>query len=134
MAETRIGVIGCAGRVGRMLIADIVSTEGCALAGGVARPGSAAVGQDIGELAGLGRIGITVGDSPDRLLRDSAVAIDFTAPAATAEHAALAARLRQPLVSGTTRLGSAQERAGRRGPARLPSRRAGDTRLDMKTL
>ena len=41
MAETRIGVIGCAGRMGRMLVADIAATEGCALAGGTARPGSA---------------------------------------------------------------------------------------------
>ena len=32
MAETRIGVIGCAGRVGRMLIADIARTAGCVLA------------------------------------------------------------------------------------------------------
>ena len=39
MAETRIGVIGCAGRVGRMLIADIVAADGCALAGGVAPDG-----------------------------------------------------------------------------------------------
>src|SRR5258708_11629743 len=104
MAETRIGVIGCAGRVGRMLIADIVAAEGCALAGGVARPGSTAVGKDIGELAGTGRIGIAVGDSPEQLLRHSAVAIEFTAPAPTAEHAALAARLGEPLMIGTTRL------------------------------
>ena len=50
MAETRIGVIGCAGRVGRMLIADIVAAEGCALAGGIARKGSITIGQDTGEL------------------------------------------------------------------------------------
>ena len=53
MAQIRIGVIGVAGRVGRMLVADIAATEGCALAGGIARPGSAALGQDLGELAGI---------------------------------------------------------------------------------
>src|SRR5260370_41659913 len=103
MAETRIGVLGCAGRVGRMLVAAIVAAEGCALAGGVARPGSAAVGQDLGELAGAGHLGIAVGDSPERLLRDSAGAIQFTTPAAPAGHAALGARLGQPLVCGTPR-------------------------------
>ncbi|HWX04254.1 MAG TPA: 4-hydroxy-tetrahydrodipicolinate reductase, partial [Bradyrhizobium sp.] len=113
MAETRIGVIGCAGRVGRMLVADIAATEGCALAGGVARPGSPALGQDIGELAGLGHIGIAVGESPERLLRDSAVAIEFTTPAATAEHAGLAARQGTPLVIGTTGLEGAEERSVR---------------------
>src|SRR5207244_4651989 len=83
MAETRIGVVGCGGRMGRMLIADIVATEGCTLAGGVARPGSSPVGQDLGELAGIGRLGIAAGDNADQLLRDCDVAIEFTAPAAT---------------------------------------------------
>src|SRR5258708_23615242 len=120
MAETRIGVIGCAGRVGRMLIGDIVAAEGCVLAGGLARKGSAAIGQDVGELAGAGHLGIAVGDDPERLLRDSDVAIEFTTPAATAEHAALAARLGKPLVIGTTGLAGAEERAGREAATPVP--------------
>ncbi len=81
MAEPRIGVIGCAGRMGRMLIADIVAAGGCGLAGGTVRPGSAALGQDLGELAGIGRIGVAAGDDPEQVLRDSDVTIEFTAPA-----------------------------------------------------
>src|SRR5260221_1037508 len=83
MAETRIGVIGCAGRVGRMLVADITATEGCAVAGGTARPGAAALGQDLGELAGIGRLGIAAGDNAEKLFRDSDVAIQLTTPAPT---------------------------------------------------
>src|SRR5216684_1688981 len=134
MAETRIGVIGCAGRVGRMLIADIVGAEGCALAGGVARPGSAAFGTDIGELAGLGRVGIAVGDTPEPLLRDSDVAIEFTTPAATAEHAALAARLGKQLVIGTTGLEGAEERSVREAATRVPIVWAANTSLGMNLL
>ena len=93
MAGTRMGVVGCGGRMGRMLVAEIAASEGCALAGGCARPGSGVVNQDIGELAGIGRLGISVGDNAERLFRDSDVVIDFTVPAATAAHAALAARL-----------------------------------------
>src|SRR5205823_5115094 len=104
MAGTRIGVIGCAGRMGRMLVADIAATEGCVLAGGVARPGAACVGQDLGELAGVPRLGIAVGDNAERLLRDSDVAVDFTMPTATADHAKLAASLGKPIVIGTTGL------------------------------
>ena len=63
MAQTRIGVIGCGGRMGRMLVADITATDGCMLAGGIARPGGAALGRDVGELAGLAHVGIAVGDS-----------------------------------------------------------------------
>src|ERR1700736_6792756 len=98
MAETRIGVIGCGGRMGRMLIADIVATMGCTLSGGVARPGSACLGQDLGELAGIGRIGFAATDDVRRVLSDSDVAIEFTAPEATATHAALAAELGRPIV------------------------------------
>jgi 4-hydroxy-tetrahydrodipicolinate reductase len=134
MAESRIGVIGCAGRVGRMLIADIVATEGCALAGGVARPGSAALGRDIGELAGLGPVGIAVGDSPEQLLRDSDVGIEFTTPGATAEHAQLAARLGKPLVIGTTGLQGDEEKMLREAATRVPIVWAANTSLGINLL
>jgi len=134
MAESRIGVIGCAGRVGRMLLADIVATEGCALAGGVARPGSAALGRDIGELAGTGPIGIAVGDSAELLLRDSDVGIEFTTPAATAEHAQLAARLGKPVVIGTTGLEGDEERALRDAATRVPIVWAANTSLGINLL
>src|SRR6478752_4822198 len=104
MAEVRIGVVGVAGRVGRMLVADIAATAGCALAGGVVRPGGTASGQDLGELAG-----IAATDDADSLLRGCDVAIEFTSPAATAAHAALAARLGKPVVIGTTGLHGAEE-------------------------
>jgi 4-hydroxy-tetrahydrodipicolinate reductase len=134
MAETRIGVIGCAGRVGRMLVADIARTAGCALAGGVVRPGSAGLGRDLGELAGLGPLGIAAGDSPEQLLSASDVAIEFTTPAATAEHAQLAARLATPLVIGTTGLAGAEERALREAATRVPIVWAANTSLGINLL
>jgi 4-hydroxy-tetrahydrodipicolinate reductase len=134
MAETKIGVIGCAGRMGRMLIADIVATEGCALAGGTVRPSSAAIGQDLGEIAGLPRVGIAVEDNVEQLLRNSDVAIDFTAPAATAEHATLAARLGKPLVIGTTGLDSAHDKAVRDAAQRVAIVWAANTSLGINLL
>jgi 4-hydroxy-tetrahydrodipicolinate reductase len=117
MAGTRIGVVGCGGRMGRMLLAEIATSEGCALAGGCATPGSGYVNQDIGELAGIGRLGISVGDDAEKLIRDSDVVIEFTTPAATATHAAQAAELAKPIVIGTTGL-SAEEGAAVREAAR----------------
>jgi 4-hydroxy-tetrahydrodipicolinate reductase len=114
MAGTKIGVFGCGGRMGRMLIVEIAGSEDCAVAGGSARPGSPHIGQDVGELAGIGRIGLPVGDAAERLVRDSEVLIDFTTPAATVEHAELAARLGKPLVIGTTGLAAEQGEAVRR--------------------
>jgi 4-hydroxy-tetrahydrodipicolinate reductase len=134
MAEPKIGVIGCAGRMGRMLVADIVATPGCALAGGSVRPGSAALGQDLGELVGIGRIGVAVGDDPEQVLRDSDVAIEFTAPGATAEHAALAAELGTPMVIGTTALQPAEEAAVRDAAKRVPIVWAANTSLGINLL
>jgi len=108
MAKTKMGVVGCGGRMGRMLVAEIAATEGCTVAGGSEAPGSGYVNQDIGELAGIGRIGIPVGEAVDKLIRDSDVVLEFTSPAATAEHAALAAGLGKAMVIGTTGLTSAQ--------------------------
>ena len=134
MAETRIGVIGCGGRMGRMLIADIVATEGCTLTGGAARPGSGTVGQDLGEMAGIGRLGIAASDKPDQLLRDCDVAIEFTAPAATRGHAALAAELGRPIVIGTTGLSTEQEKAIRDAARHIPVVWAANTSLGINLL
>jgi 4-hydroxy-tetrahydrodipicolinate reductase len=134
MAGTRIGVIGCGGRMGRMLVADIVASEGCDLAGGAAKPGSAAIGRDLGEMAGLGRIGIAVTGDAGQVLRDSDVAIDFTTPAATAAHAALAAEFGRPLVVGTTGLSGEQESAIRRAAERVPVVWAANTSLGINLL
>jgi 4-hydroxy-tetrahydrodipicolinate reductase len=134
MADIRIGVIGCAGRVGRMLIADIVATEGCLLAGGTARPGAAALGQDLGELAGIGRRGVAATERTEALLRDSDVAIEFTTPDATAEHAALAAKLGKPIVIGTTGLHGAEESAVREAARQTPIVWAANTSLGINLL
>lgn len=120
MAGTKIGIVGCGGRMGRMLVAEITATEGCSVAGGVAKPGSAHVNHDIGELAGIGRIGIPVGDSAEKLIRDSDVVIDFTAPGVTTTNAALAARLGKPMVIGTTGLSPEQSEAVHQAARNIP--------------
>ena len=109
MAEIAVGVTGCGGRMGRMLVAEIAGTAGCRVAGGCDAKGSAAVGRDLGELAGLSALGLVAGDDPARLFAVSDVVVDFTAPAATAAHAAEAARQKKALVIGTTVLEAAHE-------------------------
>ncbi len=120
MAKTRMGVVGCGGRMGRMLVAEIAATEGCTVAGGSEATGSSYVNQDIGELAGIGRIGIPVGEAVDKLIRDSDVVLEFTSPAATAEHAALAAGLGKAMVIGTTGLSPQQGDAIRQAARDIP--------------
>jgi 4-hydroxy-tetrahydrodipicolinate reductase len=120
MAKTKIGVVGCGGRMGRMLVAEIAATEGCTVAGGSEAPNSGYINQDIGELAGLGRIGIPIGETVDKLIRTSDVVLEFTSPAATAEHAALAAELGKAMVIGTTGLSAEQGDVVREAARNIP--------------
>ena len=60
MSEIKIAVMGAAGRMGRELVRTIAATEGCRIAGGTEPATSKFVGHDIGQLAGLGDLGIKV--------------------------------------------------------------------------
>jgi 4-hydroxy-tetrahydrodipicolinate reductase len=102
MDEMRLVVAGAAGRMGQMLIKAIAATEGATLAAALERPGSAALGQDAGALAGLAPLGVAVSDDPLAALLKADGVIDFTVPAATVEMAALAAQARIVHVAGTT--------------------------------
>jgi len=45
----KIGIVGCAGRMGRMLSAVALETEGAELIGGTEAPGSPHIDSDIGK-------------------------------------------------------------------------------------
>ncbi len=120
MAGIRIGVLGCGGRMGRMLVGEIVAAEGCTVAGGAEALGSATIGRDIGELAGLRPLGLSVGSDRAALFAASDVVIDFTVPAASVAHAALAASLGRALVIGTTGLDVAQSQAVKQAARAAP--------------
>jgi len=134
MADIRMGVIGCGGRMGRMLVAEIAAAEGCKLAGGTARTGSAHVGADLGELAGIGRIGLVAGNAPGKLIGDSDVVIEFSTPAASASHAALAAEQGTPMVIGTTGLSAAESTTLREAAKDIPIVWAANTSLGINLL
>jgi 4-hydroxy-tetrahydrodipicolinate reductase len=104
MSDMRLVVTGAAGRMGRTLVKAIGETPGVELAGALERPGAAALGQDAGVLAGLPALGVKITDDPLPLLIEVDGIVDFSAPAATVELAALAAQARIAHVIGTTGL------------------------------
>ncbi|MBL8662395.1 MAG: 4-hydroxy-tetrahydrodipicolinate reductase [Candidatus Odyssella sp.] len=120
MAEIRIGIVGAAGRMGKMLIEEAAGTAGAALAAASERAGHDSVGQDAGSFAGLKPLGVKIGASAEDVFAASDVVIDFTAPKATAAHAALAAARGKALVIGTTGIDGAEaaaiREAGRKAP------------------
>ena len=66
---------------------------------------------DLGELAGVKPLGIMAGDDVTALFDAVDVVIDFTVPAASVDHAKLAAKTGKGLVIGTTGLDAEQTRA-----------------------
>lgn len=104
MDKMRLVVLGAAGRMGQILVKTIAESEDAVLSGAIERPGSAALGRDAGEAAGLGRLGVAITDDPLQALLKADGVIDFTAPTATVEVAALAAQARIAHIVGTTGL------------------------------
>ena len=118
MPDMRLIVAGAAGRMGRTLIPASAASKGVLLAAAVDAPGTAAIGRDAGELAGLGRNGIQVASDIEPLLAGADGLLDFTIPAATVAFAGLTAQRGMVHVIGTTGLSAADEnliaQAGRR--------------------
>jgi len=104
MSEMRLVVAGAAGRMGRMLVQIIHETEGAVLAGALEREGSPALGQDAGQLAGVGANDVKISADALAVLAQADGLIDFTSPAATVAYAELAAQARIVHVIGTTGL------------------------------
>jgi 4-hydroxy-tetrahydrodipicolinate reductase len=99
-----IVVTGASGRMGRMLIETVLASDKARLVGCVERAGHGWIGQDVGVAMGRGPVGVAVTDDPLEAFAKAQAVIDFTAPAATVEFAALAAQARAVHVIGTTGL------------------------------
>ncbi|MCB1366315.1 MAG: 4-hydroxy-tetrahydrodipicolinate reductase [Rhodobacteraceae bacterium] len=99
-----IAVVGASGQMGRMLIATIQASDRAVLSGVTERPGHAWIGQDLGAAMGGAANGVIVSDDPLEVFARSQAVLDFTAPAASVAHAALAAQARLVHVIGTTGL------------------------------
>ena len=103
-SDVRVAVIGAAGRMGRALIQAVTEGEGVTLTAAIDRPGNSLIGSDAGELAAIGKLGVTVADSLEAVKDDFDVLIDFTAPAATVANAQFCAENGKKMAIGTTGL------------------------------
>ena len=99
-----IVVTGASGRMGRMLIDAVRDSDAARLTGAVECKGHDWIGRDVGTAMGGAPMGVTVTDDPLEAFAQAQAVIDFTAPVATVEYAALAAQARAVHVIGTTGL------------------------------
>lgn len=99
---TKILVIGIAGRMGKTIAECIDDTDGVELAGGTERTGSDLIGQDAGEVSGLGKKGVAVSDDLAKALEGCDAVIDFTTPESSMVTLRTAADKGKSVVVGTT--------------------------------
>jgi 4-hydroxy-tetrahydrodipicolinate reductase len=95
--------------MGRQIIEAIQAQEGLRLGAALDRPGSSLVGVDVGELAGVGKIGVLLSDDITAVADDFDVMIDFTLPEVTVANVAACRALGKKMVIGTTGLDEAQK-------------------------
>ena len=134
MTDMRLIVAGAGGRMGRTLIKAITDDPNATVAGAVEAAGSAVIGRDSGELAGLGRNGIPVTIDPAPLLANADGILDFTVPAATMVFAELAAKAGKVHIIGTTGLSGENEKLIAEAAKRAVVVKSGNMSLGVNLL
>ena len=102
MTATRVALVGCCGRMGRLLARGIAESDDLQLCAAVTGPDDPLIGCDIGVLCGIGEVGVRANSSiPDQ---PCDVAIDFSLPPGFRTALDWCTEHDVPLVSGTTGL------------------------------
>ena len=104
MDQPGLVVTGASGRMGQTLIRLAQASDKLRLVACVERAGHPWIGRDVGEAMGGAPVGVKVTDDALEAFSKAQAVVDFTAPAATVEFAALAAQARAVHVIGTTGL------------------------------
>ncbi len=96
----RVAVAGAAGRMGRLIVQNVVQDEELELAQAF---DVREIGKDAGEIAGVGRIGVPITDAKEmEKVLNADVLVDFTTAEAAVENIGVASRKGVKLVVGTT--------------------------------
>ncbi len=96
----RVAVAGAAGRMGRLIVQNVVQDEELELAQAF---DVREIGRDAGEVAGVGRIGVPITDAREmENVLNADVLVDFTTAEAAVENIGVASRKGVKLVVGTT--------------------------------
>ncbi len=113
-------VTGAAGRMGSSIIHAIRETEDLTLAGAVEREGHPLLGRDAGGVAGVGSIGVEIGQRIEALLDHADVVIDFTNPESTLPNLEKAYTRGKAVVIGTTGFSKEGEQKIREFAKKIP--------------
>ena len=102
----RIVISGAAGRMGRTVVQAVAESDANRLGAALERSGTAFIGADAGEVAGVGGLGVPIVDSLADVLDAFDVLIDFTVPAATLQAVEICRGAGKQAVIATTGIGA----------------------------
>lgn len=105
----RIAVAGVSGRMGQCLVKASDESDKAVFSAAVSRASSSAIGQDAGELPGIGDKQVKVVGDLGSVLDDFDVLIDFTRPESSLEYIDICRKAGKKLVIGTTGYSDSQK-------------------------
>ena len=120
--------------MGGSVVRAIRQTAGMELIAGIDKRGSPRLGQDVGELAAAGHLGLAVTDRIEPHLRSNTVIIDFTGPEASLCYLRAAAKKAIPIVIATTGFNPRQSAEIKRLSRRAPTLLSANTSLGVNVL
>ncbi|HQT80581.1 MAG: 4-hydroxy-tetrahydrodipicolinate reductase [Ferrovum sp. 37-45-19] len=97
----RVAIAGSTGRMGRVLIDEVLTDASLTLSAALERPEHILIGRDPGDWSGVSTT-IQISAASRKSLESTQVLIDFTRPKATLRHLELCRDLNIPMVIGTT--------------------------------
>lgn len=97
-----IAIPGAGGRMGRTLIEACCQADGAVLSVATEKRGSSVLGVDAGELVGVDKLGVVIGEDLSSVTNDFDVLIDFTVPEVTLKHLDICRQNKKKIVIGTT--------------------------------
>ena len=98
----RVIVDGVCGRMGKLIVQGVIRQEDMQLVGAIEFSAHPQVGEDAGEISGVGSLGVPVRDDLSEIVSDSDVVIEFTKPEATIENLRTVIETDRAMVIGTT--------------------------------
>lgn len=130
----RLAIFGATGRMGLAITRLAHAAPDLEIVGGICSDTDPGVGRDMGELAGLGQLGVvTTADIASGLL-GAEVVIDFSTASAVTSLLAVAARQKIAVVSGTTNIDDGAKKAFDKAALSVPVMWAPNMSLGVQVL
>jgi 4-hydroxy-tetrahydrodipicolinate reductase len=102
MSTVKIAVVGAAGKMGRRIVSLITEDVRAEISGALEHSSSPFIGHDAGEVAGCGRLGVSITDDIEKAFAGCDVFIDFTGAEATMSNLGRYKKMLTPAVIGST--------------------------------